>query len=279
MVSQSNYPKEEVEACLSVMVELMTLLGEFRDYFVVVGGWVPYFLVEKKGVRHTGSLDIDIAVDFQKVPDITYRTILQLLEKRGYEKNPEQPFIFYRTLKSESGILTKVQIDLLAGEYGGTGKTHRTQKIQDVRARKARGADLAFQYSSAVKLKRRMPDGAENEVILNVADVIPFMVMKGMALWDRYSEKDAYDIYFIIRYYHGGIEELVKRFKDHLSDSLVQEGLGKISAKFSTIDSPGPVWVANFLEIDDEDEKEVVKRDVFERVNAFLNSLEIKPFN
>ncbi len=45
MVNQSNYPKDEVEACLSVMVELMTLFGEFRDYFVIVGGWVPYFLV------------------------------------------------------------------------------------------------------------------------------------------------------------------------------------------------------------------------------------------
>lgn len=47
---------------------------------------------------------------------------------------------------------------------------------------------------------------------------------------------------------------------------------------FSTIDSPGPVWAANFLEIDDEEEKERVKRDVFERVNAFLNALRIKPF-
>jgi len=54
--------------------------------------------------------------------------------------------------------------------------------------------------------------------------------------------------------------------------------LGKICAKFSTIDSPGTVWAANFLEIDDEEEKERVKRDAFERVNAFLNELRIKPF-
>ncbi len=278
MVNQSNYPKYEVEACLSVMVELMTLLGEYRDYFVLVGGWVPYFLVGEKGEKHTGSLDIDIAIDFREIPDVTYRTILQLLEKQGYEKNPEQPFIFYRTIKNESGILTKVQIDLLSGEYGGTGKTHRTQKIQDVRARKARGADLAFQYSSIVKLKRKMPDGAENEVVLKIADVIPFMVMKGMALWDRYSEKDAYDIYFVIRHYHGGISKLAEHFKNHLSNSLIREGLGKICAKFSSIDSPGPVWVANFFGIDDDDGREQLKRDVFERVNAFLNSLGIKPF-
>jgi hypothetical protein len=200
------------------------------------------------------------------------------MKRRGYEKSQEQPFIFFRSIKSEAGILMKVQIDLLAGEYGGTGKGHRTQKIQDVRARKARGADLAFHHSSFVKLKRRMPDGAENEVVLKVADVIPFLVMKGMAMWDRYSEKDAYDVYFLIRNYKGGITELVKHFKAHLSNSLIQEGLSKIRSKFLSIDSPGPVWVANFFEIDDDEEKERIKRDVFERVNAFLNALGIKSF-
>lgn len=278
MVTRANYPKAEIEACLSVMVELMTLLGEFRDHLVIVGGWVPYFLTGEKGTKHTGSLDIDLALDFRNIPDVTYRTILQLMKKRGYEKNPQQPFIFYRTIKDKTGTLTKVQVDFLAGEYGGTGKTHRTQKVQVVRARKARGTDLAFQYSSIVKLKRKMPDGAENEVIIKVADVIPFLVMKGMAIWERYSEKDAYDIYFIIRHYQGGIDKLVKRFQNHVSKSIVREGLGKICAKFSSIDSPGPVWVVNFLEIDDEEEKEQLKRDVFERVKAFLNALSIKPF-
>ena len=44
MVTKADYPKDEVEACLSVMVEVMTVLGEFRDSIALVGGWVPYFL-------------------------------------------------------------------------------------------------------------------------------------------------------------------------------------------------------------------------------------------
>jgi hypothetical protein len=44
MVTRSDYPKDEVEACLSVLVEFMTLLGDFKDSIVLVGGWVPYFL-------------------------------------------------------------------------------------------------------------------------------------------------------------------------------------------------------------------------------------------
>jgi len=62
MVTRSDYPKNEVEACLSVLVEFMTLLGEFKDSIVLVGGWVPYFLIEERKQEHTGSLDIDAAL-------------------------------------------------------------------------------------------------------------------------------------------------------------------------------------------------------------------------
>jgi len=65
MVTRSDYHKNEVEACLSVLVEFMTLLGEFKDSIVLVGGWVPYFLIEERKQEHTGSLDIDAALDFR----------------------------------------------------------------------------------------------------------------------------------------------------------------------------------------------------------------------
>ena len=123
-----------------------------------------------------------------------------------------------------------------------------------------------------------MPDGAIKEVTFNIADVIPFLVMKGMALWDRYKEKDAYDIYFTISNYPGGIKNIINIFKPFKSNILVQEGLGKIKAKFIEISSPGPVWTANFFEIENEEEKEAIRRDVYEKVNALLNGLNIEVF-
>lgn len=128
MVTRSNYPKNEVEACLSVLVEFMTILGEYRESIVLIGGWVPYFLIERKKHEHVGSLDIDAAFDFNSISSEAYNTILKLLKKRGYREG-SQPFIFYRTIKVESGIEVTVEINLLAGEYGGTSKSHRTQKI------------------------------------------------------------------------------------------------------------------------------------------------------
>jgi len=63
-VTKSDYKFNEVQICMSVMVELMTVIGELRDHVVLVGGWVPYFLLKESQDEHTGSIDIDLAFDF-----------------------------------------------------------------------------------------------------------------------------------------------------------------------------------------------------------------------
>lgn len=277
MVTRSDYPRDAVEICLSVLVEFMTIVGAYKEDVVLIGGWVPYFLFEKHKEDHAGSLDIDVALDFRHIDSEGYKSILRLLKERGYAEGA-QPFIYHRKVQTAGGREVTVDLNFLAGEYGGTGKSRRTQNVQDIKARKARGCDVAFEHTISINLKKIMPDNAVNEVNIKVAGVIPFLVMKGMALWDRYKEKDAYDIYFTIQHYPEGIEGLAGTFKPYMSNSLIQEGLAKIKEKFKTIASPGPVWVVNFLEIDDPEEKAGIQRDVFERVNAFLDQLGIEPY-
>ena len=278
MVTKSDYPYEEVQAALSVLVELLTVLGDFRDHIVLVGGWVPYFLIDAGRTDHTGSTDIDLALDMRSIPDEVYSTILELLCERGYTQSDKQPFIFNRTVTTEFGHDVTVEVDLLAGEYGGTGRSHRTQRVQDVRPRKARGCDLAFDDPLRVTMKARMPNGAVNEVGVRVARVVPYLTMKGIALHSRLKEKDAYDIYFTLKHYEGGKEELAKALRPHITNKLVLEGLSKIRGKFKDVDSLGPVNVAEFMEITDSDERETIKRDAFEQVAGLLDALGIDPF-
>lgn len=138
--------------------------------------------------------------------------------------------------------------------------------------------DLAFQYNFTHLIKKEMPGGSVNEVKIQIADIIPFLVMKGIALWERLKEKDAYDIYFTILHYNGGINKLVEIFKPVKSNKLIKEGLGKIKAKFDDINAIGPAWVIKFLEIQDEEETERIKRDAYERVNIFLEKIGIEKF-
>ena len=79
-----DYAAEAVGAARSVLVELVQLLGEFRDQIVVVGGWVPGLLLADAREPHIGTLDIDLAIDFQGLPETSYATLLRALTRRGY---------------------------------------------------------------------------------------------------------------------------------------------------------------------------------------------------
>ena len=101
MVSKSQYGEREVSACKAVLLEIVHLLGELKDNIVIIGGWSPTFLLPQSSEPHIGSLDIDVALNFARIPDNTYRTILETFLKRGYVQDKQQPFRFFRTVKVE----------------------------------------------------------------------------------------------------------------------------------------------------------------------------------
>jgi len=271
VISRTDYAAEAVEAARSVMLELIRLLGEYRDDLVIIGGWVPDLLLPATGTKYIGSIDVDLAVNHRKISEAGYRTILEHLTKRGYTRG-DQPYIFFRTVVV-AGREIKVQVDLLAGEYGGTGKSRRHQRVQDIMPRKARGCDLAFEMASEVTIEGTLPGGGRDSVAVRVAGIVPFIVMKSMALADRMKEKDAWDIWFCLTYYPGGLGALADAFLPHLQNRLVAEGLGKLKEKFASPEHTGPKWVADFDEIDDPETREMRQRDAYERVSGLLARL------
>ena len=274
MVTKGDYDALQVEGARSVMLELVRLLGEYRDDMVVVGGWVPALLIPQGTSPHVGSLDIDLALNHTTLQDPGYNTIRSLLVGRGYRQDNEQPYRFWRTVMV-GGRSVDVAVDLLAGEYEGTSQGHRTQRIQDVRARKARGCELAFQYTAEVRIDGILPDGAKDSAMVRIAAIIPFLAMKGMAMAGRLKEKDPWDVYYCVKNFPGGPEALVAEFSPHLGNSLIREGLRHIAEKFTSPDHFGPRSVAAFDEITDPEERAIVERDVYERVQDVLQRLGI----
>lgn len=279
VTSRRDYGAEAVAAAKSVLVELVQLLGEFRDQIVVVGGWVPGLLLAYAREPHIGTLDIDLALDFQRLPEASYATLLKALTSRGYRQDPQQPFRFFREVPAPDRPAIVVEVDLLAGEYGGTGPGHRTQPVQDARARKARGCDLVFANPQTVTIEGELPAGGRLRVTCRVAAIVPWLVMKGMALADRLKEKDAYDIYYAVHVYPGGPTRLGEEFRPHLGSALVREGLEKIRAKFRTSDDAGPHWVADFLGEVDPEARAILQRRVYEVITAWLDPLGVEPWH
>ena len=118
-----------------------------------------------------------------------------------------------------------MQVDLLAGEYEGTGASHRTQRVHEGRARKARGCDLAFDLYVDIEIAGELPGGGKDRASIRVSSVVAFLVMKGMALHDRLKEKDAWDVYFTLINYPGGLDALAEEIQPHLDNGLVKEGV------------------------------------------------------
>jgi len=271
MVTVKDYPEISIQAARRVMLELSRLLGAFSDSIVIIGGWVPELVIPQGKPPHIGSTDVDLALDHQSISSDSYKTMLELLLERGYRQGP-QPFIFYRDVVINQQAIT-VKVDFLAGEYLGTGPSHRTQQVQDMRPRKARGADIAFLDPVLADLKGELPEGGKDQARILVASIPAFIIMKGFALKDRLKEKDSWDIYYCLRHFPGGIEQLIKEMEPFKRNKLAQEALGVISEKFSAPDSIGPVHVVNFDEITDPEERERIQRDAYERVQTLLKGI------
>jgi hypothetical protein len=129
---------------------------------VLIGGWVPYFLLKKYKYpeeydQHVGSFDIDVALDAFSIPTDAYKTILEILNERGFYHRKDNlgkdiPASFLKKIIFKDEEEIEVQIDFLAPEYGGAPKKRRHQVIQDMLARKGRGTDIVFDQTEMIRL-------------------------------------------------------------------------------------------------------------------------------
>jgi len=281
MKAKSQYSEVRTNACFSVIVELMTYLKKYSQHIVLVGGWVPYFLygdTKTEERKHVGSLDVDLALNFLLIPEQDYQTIAEILETRGYKNRKDRsgniiPASFERTFMDENNTRQIVQVDFLTSEYGGTGKDKRHQRIQDILARKGRGIDLVFENCIKRELEARLPNGAMNRIKLKIANLCSILATKGFAFHERASEKDAYDIYWLLKNHPTGEAEIIKELSRMKNDQLFIQGINYIKESFKNLDSLGPVAVANFMEPIDPEEREIILRDSYETVNRILNKL------
>jgi hypothetical protein len=287
MKSKSEYSPREIEACVIVMRDLFTYLKPYRNQIVLIGGWVPYFLLEKytspgSGYdQHIGSLDIDIALDAFSIPIDAYKTILEILKERGFYHRKDNlgkdiPASFLKKIVFEDGEEIEVQIDFLAPEYGGAPKKRRHQVIQDMLARKGRGTDLVFDQTEIIHLSGPISSGAKIELDIKVANATACFVMKGIALGERTNEKDAYDIYMLARYYKEGPESVLSELKKLANHGLMKEALRNIEEQFKDVKSIGPVSVASFMGVTDKEEYDRITRDAYELLQFIIQGMRSK---
>jgi hypothetical protein len=274
----AEYPQDQIEISLSMLLEVIDALKGYGSDVVVVGGWAPYFLLQKHGAdqaeQHVGSLDGDLALNFKSIPEDKYETILETLQRLGYEQRKnaqgrEIPASFEKTIKLGDTPFT-MQIDFLAGEYGGTAKNHRHQKVQDMLAHKGRGTDLVFDNYYKEEIQGRFPNGAEVRVSVFIANEVSVFAMKGVAIAQRTKAKDYYDLYMIAKHLEDGPTALGKRLGGFKGNKVIVEAADNVRKYFDSPNGLGPTSVAEFEGEDDPEAREILKRDVYEVIALVL---------
>ena len=63
------------------------ILGSFRDKFVVIGGAVPWLLLDNDEMRHVGTLDVDLGLHAEALGDGEYAKLVDDLKEHGYKQD------------------------------------------------------------------------------------------------------------------------------------------------------------------------------------------------
>lgn len=266
----ADYSEGQKQAAYSVLGEIVNILGPFADDMRVIGGWVPTLLYPDK--EHIGSIDVDLLLNQRNIEKKDgYATIAELLRGNGYVRHPKKYFTFVKPVMID-GVKYDVDVDLLSGMYGGKGGSV-SKHIDGIKALPATGGNFAFDFPPEdVTIEYHRPDGAKDTGHVKVVGVIPFLVMKVMAL-GRGKSKDAYDIYFCLCNYEGGVRTLAQDFKPYRDTGLVKSMCARLVEKFASPDHAGPMDVVNFLDVQDEEERARIKQDAYQRVKYLLDRI------
>lgn len=246
MHNSFDYSEGQKRAAHRILVELVNLFDAYKDDIRIVGGWVPDLMFPDEG--HIGSVDVDVLINHMMLEDSGYQLMTKILLKNGYMEHTEKYFSFVKDVIVDE-ITYAVDVDVLAGIYGGTQIKKRSQHVQGIKALKATGGNFAFDFKpQEILLEAKRPDVAMG----------------------RGKAKDAYDIYFLLKHYAGGVKLLSKEFDECRDLPIISEMKQKLSEKFASENHAGPVDVSDFLNLEDQEEIEMTRRDVYEQVKLLL---------
>ena len=277
MSSPDDYQDRTTLAVYSVLIELGQVLGTYIERFVVVGGSVPWLLYPDAQPKHIGTLDVDLSVDAEALGDGEYATLVELLEAAGYERGKPgmRAFQLVRNVHLDEGEPIAVILDFLMPRNAKWVK-NKPPLLAGFAVQGADGADVAMQNFVRHELQGVMPDGRHNSVNLRVASIPALLVMKGYALVGRDKAKDAYDIYYVVRQYQGGPEQLAEACKHLLNNEVATKGYQNIASKFTYLNDFGPETVRRFLVESGGTEGRTdaqVLQDAYAQVRAWLKGM------
>lgn len=285
----SGYKPEQTAACEQLLVTLIRGIGPWKASVTVVGGLVPSLLIP--GEAHVGTTDVDLVVDLEEIAETdAYKTLEQNLKKLGLErgKNEDGRAQHFRWTRIKDGaVATTVELlcPAAADEEAGKVRSLKEGGERGLSAIGIPGAHLVFDDFVEVAVTTELLDGRGTATVLvRVAGVVAYVVLKSLAYESRWEPKDAYDLVFTLLNHADGPQEIGRRFAAQMAASpdepLYRKALGILKSRFLSddkvrgTDKDGPVSYANFVAPNDPAAQVLARRNAVATIEAFLDGLE-----
>ena len=111
----------------------------------------------------------------------------------------------------------------------------------------APGLHLAFANNQTVTLDGRTIAGETARRDIRVCGAGAFVVLKALAFHIRGEKKDAYDLFYLLRNYGGGVADVAAQLRPLIKDVSTKKALAYMREDFQESESIGPRRVAEFL--------------------------------
>ena len=248
----AGYEDGQTQFVRATCLYVATKLGDMMDDLVVVGGLVPSLLIDQGNLPagsdpHVGTMDLDVGIALGILDDERYRTLTERLRRAEFEPDANDRGNPTRQRWKIQGPET-VTVDFLIPPSRPEDSGGRLRDIEpDFAAMITAGLHLAFEDRRRVTLEGRTIREEKAARDVWVCGPGAYVVLKSLALRKRGENKDAYDLYYIVRNYGTTIDDVASSLKSLLHDPSAEEALSILEQDFGEHDRIGPRRTAEFL--------------------------------
>jgi hypothetical protein len=195
---QSDYDELATKRCERALVTLLGGMGPWSQRVYLAGGLAPRYIIGTlpEGARpHVGTTDVDLVIGLalEGQSPVAYRTLENNLKKVGFAA--ENSFRWHKDVDGVNVTVEflcdtdQVERGKIFKPKGGTGSGLGAFNVQ--------GAQLVTRdYMEREIEADRLDDGGRSMVVVRVAHILSYTVLKILAFQDRHENKDSYDLVY-----------------------------------------------------------------------------------
>jgi predicted nucleotidyltransferase len=254
-----GYVEEITNACEQALITLLGAFGTLGDDLRLIGGLAPRYLTPAKPPEvpaHAGTTDVDIVLDLAVIIDgQNYDSLATQLAERGFKRHVSAGKSSSWQWRLEIGAIP-VLVEFLSDGGSETRPKQIPLAGEEVSTMAIPHAGIVRDWFITHELTAQPLGGGLLTRNVHVADVPSFVILKALALNNRYAPKDAADLIHVLQY-AGTIDGIAGMFVERklsgLHDAAIEAGLQALRFSFVHPTRPdqshicdGPVKYASF---------------------------------